>query len=562
MRQHFLSPNGVRLLTPFIVTLVTLAIACDADGDRAAEASALATEVLDAEGTSMGSVAFPVSCNEDASSHMRRGLALLHNMTYSEAAGAFSTASEADTDCALAHWGVAMTYVHPLWPDVPSAEDFERGWALLEKARAVGPKTPREAAYLTALEAYYQDGQSRDESARLASYAAAWQQVSADYPEDPEAALFRSLSLRATASGSDQTFKTEIEAAEIAQGVLEQIPDHPGAHHYIIHAYDLPSLAERALPVARSYGKVAPDNSHALHMTSHIFTRLGLWEESIEFNVRAAEAALKHPINGATSPHYLHAMDYLAYAHLQRANDTEAEQVLDRLASLAGPVVNHAASAYAFAAVPVRIALEQQQWSEAAKLTSRWPATIPWDKYPHLEAISEFARAMGAAHTGDTKTAKQSVARLGVLQEHAAAMPSAYDWGIQVEIQHVAARAWIAYAGGHTDEGLRLMRDAADLESSTQKNPVTPGEVLPAGELLGDMLLDQGRYDEARAAYDAALERSPNRFNSLYGAGRAAELNGDTRNAADYYRQLMALVSESRAKRPRLRHAEKFLQGE
>jgi tetratricopeptide (TPR) repeat protein len=559
MRSNALPSNGVSVWMPLIVTLCVLATACGTDGDRAEQASPLAVEVLDAEGASLGSVAFPVSCNEDASSHMRLGLALLHNMTYSEAAGAFQAASAADPDCALAYWGVAMTYVHPLWPDVPSGEDFERGWTLLQQARELGPRTPREEAYVSALEAYYRDGQSRDESVRLASYAAAWQQVSADYPDDPEAALFHSLSLRATAPGSDPTFKTEIAAAQIAERILEQIPDHPGAHHYIIHSYDVPSLAERALPVARSYGRVAPDNSHALHMTSHIFTRLGLWEESIEFNARAAAAALRHPINGATSPHYLHAMDYLAYAHLQRTEDGEAQRVFDQLKALTGPVVGHAASAYAFAAVPARIALEQQRWSEAAKLSSRWPATISWDRFPHLEAIPEFARALGAAHTGDMETAKRSVARLGVLQSHAAAMPSAYDWGIQVEIQEIAARAWIAYAEGRTDEGLTLMRKAADLESTTQKNPVTPGEVLPAGELLGDMLLDQRRYDEARAAYDTALERSPNRFNSLYGAGRAAELGGNADAAGDYFRQLVALTPESGGKRPRTGHAVKFL---
>jgi len=562
MRKDFLTSHGILLWTPLIFALSALATACGTKGDQAAQAAPLAVEVLDAEGASLGSVAFPVSCSEEASGHMRLGLALLHNMTYSEAAGAFRAASDADPNCALAYWGVAMTYVHPLWPDVPSGEDFERGWTLLQKAREVAPKTPREEAYVTALEAYYRDWQSRDESARLASYAAAWQQVSADYPNDPEAALFRSLSLRATASGLDQTFKTEIEAAEIAERILQQIPDHPGAHHYIIHSYDVPSLAERALPVARSYGKVAPDNSHALHMTSHIFTRLGLWEESIHFNARAAQAALKHPINGATSPHYLHAMDYLAYAHLQRGHDEEAQRVFDQLKALSGPVVDHAASAYAFAAVPARIALEQQRWSEAAKLSSRWPTTISWDRFPHLEAIPEFARALGAAHTGDMKTARRSAARLRALQSQAAAMPSAYDWGIQVEIQEVAARAWIAYAEGRTEGGLTLMRQAADLESTTQKNPVTPGEVLPAGELLGDMLLDQDRYDEARAAYDAALERSPNRFNSLYGAGRAAELAGAKETAANYYRQLSALAAESGGKRPRLEHATKFLSGE
>jgi tetratricopeptide (TPR) repeat protein len=518
-------------------------------------------EVFDQEGASLGSVAFPVSCSDEAAESMRRGLALLHNMTFVEAEGAFRSASEQDPDCALAYWGMAMTYLHPLWPDVPSTESFERGWDLLQEARSRGLGTEREEGYVTALEAYYRDGPNRDEPSRLASYAEAWAAVHAEHPDDPEAALFRALSLLATAPGSDQSFATQREAGAMAEAVLAAIPDHPGAHHYVIHAYDVPPLAEEALPAARSYGKVAPENAHALHMTSHIFTRVGSWEESIDYNVRSADAAARHPINGATSHHHLHAVDYLAYAYLQRGQNDRAEEILRHLEALDGPVFDHAASAYAFAAVPSRIALETHDWSRAAAVETDWPSQVAWERYPHLAAIPEFARALGSARTGDLSAAEAAIARLSQLEAEARALPQSYDWGTQVKIQELGARAWLAYAQGRADQALALMTEAADLEAGSTKNPVTPGEVLPAMELLGDLLLDLGQYAEAQQAYERALTRSPNRFNSLYGAGRAAQLQGDDQAAGEYYRHLHSVVAEDATGRSELEATREFLKG-
>ncbi len=530
------------------------------DADPGASFSGVtAIEVLDGQGASMGSVAFTVSCGEEASAEMRLGLALLHNMTYTEAESAFARATEMQPDCALAYWGQAMTYVHPLWPDVPSAASLDRGWELLQEARQAGLQTEREEAYVAALEGYYRDAASRDEPTRLAGYADGWAALSAGHPDDPEAALFTALSMVATAPASDPTMQRQRDAGAIAEQVLEAIPDHPGAHHYIIHAFDSPLLSDRALAVARSYGEVAPENSHALHMTSHIFTREGLWEESIEYNERAAAIALGEPIAGQTSHHLLHALDYLAYAHLQRGADDLAWAVVDRVNTLDGPVVNNAASAYGFAAVRARIALERGRWEDAAALTPREPAMIPWDTYPHIEAIPVFARALGFAHTGDLESARRSVARLGELRSHAESVPGNYDWATQVEIQQIGARAWIAYAEGRTDEAVSLMTEAAALEATTQKNPVTPAEVLPAGELLGDMLMELERYEEAVVAYAAALERNRNRFNSLHGAGLAAELAGDRAIAADYYRRLLDVGGASTTRRPVLARVEAFL---
>ena len=324
----------------------------------------------------------------------------------------------------------------------------------------------------------------------------------------------------------------------------------------MIHAFDAPSLADRALPVARQYGNVVPENSHALHMTSHIFTRRGLWEESIAYNTRAAE--LTGPVNGAVSGPKLHATDYLVYARLQRGEDDAAQEVLDGVNAIDGPIEDHAAAIYTLAAVEARLALERHRWADAAAVKVRQPASVAWDRYPHLEAIPSFARALGAARTGDLEAARRSAQRLEELETTAASVPDAYDWATQVRIQRIGALAWIAFEEGRVDEAVSLMTEAAELEATTTKNPVTPGEVLPAGELLGDMLMELDRHVEALEAYAAALERNANRFNSLYGAGLAAEAF-DREIAAGYYYQLLEVAGTEVTRLAPLEHAEAFL---
>ena len=367
------------------------------------------------------------------------------------------------------------------------------------------------------------------------------------------------LALLATAPTTDKTYTNQRQAGAITQGVLVELPKHPGAHHYTIHAYDFPPLAEDALATARSYDDVAPENSHALHMTSHIFTRRGLWPESIEFNIRAERAARERTPAGMISMHRLHAMDYLAYAYLQMGDDAAAEAVLEHMKALEPPFHNHAGTAYSFAAVPTRLALERHDWEMAATVEPAWPAGVAWEQYPHLLAIPYFARALGAARTGDQAAAEEAIAKLAELQEKAAALPGAYDWGIQVEIQKLGAQGWLAYEQGDQEAALALMAEAARKEASTAKNPVTPGEVLPARELYGDMLLATEDYDAALVEYRAALERSPNRFNSLFGAGRSAELAGEEATAADYYRQLQEVAPETSANRAALAHAKEYV---
>ena len=347
-------------------------------------------------------------------------------MTYKDAEAEFAAASERDPECVLARWGMAMSYVHPLWPDVPSDDALDRGMNLLVEARELRELSELEDAYLSALEGYYRDGSRRSEGDRLVSYAAGWEAAHLRDPGDLEAQLFRSLGMIAVAAVAEARVASQLEAGQLAEEVLTQVPDHTGALHYIIHAYDLPELADRALPAARTYGEVAAENSHALHMTSHIFTRVGLWEESVSYNRRAAAAGLANPINGTTSFHYLHAADYLAYAFLQQLDDEAAQQVWDDMASIAGPIFDHPASPYAFAAVPARIALERQDWEQASSLPAEWPASLAWSKYPHFVAISEFARGLGAARAGHSDVARTAIVRLGQLRDQAAALPGQY----------------------------------------------------------------------------------------------------------------------------------------
>jgi tetratricopeptide (TPR) repeat protein len=507
-------------------------------------------------GKHLGTVNFPVSCNEEARGHAERGLALLHNMTYEGSRAEFAEAIAADSDCAMGFWGQAMSYIHPLWSDPPDEVEFKKGQDLLKKARTRAKKTAWELAYIAAAESYYKEGRNESEKVNLASYEKAWEKVYRQFPEDLEAACFYALAHMATADPSDKTYAKQKRAGAIAEKVLYQISDHPGAHHYIIHAYDYPELAEKALAVARNYGKIAPSVPHALHMPTHIFTRYGIWEESIAMNRRSADAALKHPVGGAISLHYTHALDYLAYAYLQRGEDKKAKQVLDTIRDIKKPVQAHVASAYTFAAVPARLALERQEWADAASLKPRLPANYPWERFPAMEAVTHFARALGAARSGNTQVAGKALEKLAALHDLSVKI-SAY-WTKQIEIMRLSALAWSKYEGGLKEEGLNIMQKAAEMEASTEKHPVTPGEVLPARELLGDMLLEMGRYTKAKEAYETALNRSPNRLNSMYGAGRAAELIGNKKSALSFYKKLVEITVQD-SERERLQQAKAFL---
>jgi hypothetical protein len=516
-------------------------------------------------GEQLGAVDFPVTCNAAGQAAFRRGAALLHSFQYEDAEKAFGDAAAADPACAMAWWGTAMSLYHPVWAaanptGAPSPAELKRGAEAVEKARAAGAKTDREKDYISAIAAFYADAGTLDHRTRAMAFEKAMDQLAVKYPKDKEAAIFHAVSLLGTAFPGDKTYATEKKAAAILNRILPEAPRHPGVAHYLIHSFDYPALAELALPAARSYAKIAPSSPHALHMPSHIFTRLALWDESIASNLASAAAARErmarlHP--GATSYEDLHAQDYLEYAYLQGAQDEKAKGVVDAVAVDEKFDIEQFAGAYALAAVPARYAMERRQWSEAAALTVR-PASFPWAKFPWAEAIVWFAKGVGAARGGDVAGARAAVEKLTAIQKGLAEAKSVY-WAGQVEVQRLAAAAWLARAEKKDDEAVRLLSSAADLEDSTEKHPVTPGSIVPAREMLADLLLELNRPADSLREYEASLKVAPGRFNGVFGAARAAELSGDRAKARTLYASLVELGKSAQPPRAELKTARAFL---
>jgi len=485
-------------------------------------------------GEKLGTVELHMEYETPAEPHLRKGMALLHHMTYVGAREEFIKAVEKDPVSAMGYWGQAMTYIHPLWADPPSEEDFNRGAVLLEKAKLY--QRGREKDYIEATESYYKAGRNTSEKENLKAFAMGWKKVYDKYPDDTEAAAFYALAYLSTARADDKNYVVQKEAGRVGEVVLEMVADHPGGHHYIIHAYDYPELAPMGLGVSRNYGEIAPRIPHALHMPTHIFTRLGLWDESIDMNIRSAAAALAHPSKGQISLHYPHAVDYMVYAYIQKGEDQKAKEALDELMKKRDEYQTHVASHYTFNAAPARILLERKRWEEAAKLEPWLPSNYEKGKYPAMESLTYFARGLGSARIGDIAAAETAIEKMEQL-EKGAAKTSEY-WAKQIKIQYLTVRAWTLYNTSE-EKGLSVMKEAADLEATTEKHPVTPGEVLPARELYGDMLMESKMYEEALKEYEKSLERSKNRFNSLYGAGKASELSGDMVTAMKYYEKLV-----------------------
>jgi hypothetical protein len=510
-------------------------------------------------GEKLGRVNFSVSCNDAAQQQFNRAVALLHSFWYEEAAKGFAEVTKTDPKCGMGYWGVAMSFYHPVWVP-PVAAELQNGSAAAQQANVVGEPTARERDYIAAIAAFYKDADKFDHRTRALAYEKAMEQLYLRYPGDHEAAVFYSLALLGTALPTDKTYANQKKAGAILNQVLLSEPEHPGVAHYLIHSFDYPALAPMALAAARSYAKIAPSAPHALHMPSHIFTRLGLWQESIESNIASAAAARDynakmHP--GAASYNQLHAMDYMAYAYLQTAQDRKVKEVLNALYAMNKVDGNTQAAAYAFAAIPARYTLERRRWSEAAALKVH-PADFPWNNFSYAEAMIYFARAIGSSRSGDTAGASKEIERLASIRKSLADAKENY-WATQVEIQRGAAAAWLAHAEGKQKEALRLMRTAADLEDATEKHPVTPGPIVPARELLGDLLLELRQPQQALKEFEASLVVSPNRFNGLYGAARAAELSGDLEKARTFYAQLTTLGEHSDGQRPELQAAKVFL---
>ena len=510
----------------------------------------------------LGVVHFPVSCGEGALPGWSRAVALLHSFGYEEARKAFAAVAERDPACGMAWWGVAMTYYHPIWAP-PTAAELAAGRAAAEKASGAGAKTERERGYIAAIGAFYRDSDKADHRTRALAYKTAMEELAKRYSDDHEAAIFYALALLATSPPGDATFANQKKAAEILNGLLEKEPQHPGVAHYLIHAFDYPSLASLALPAARSYAKIAPSSPHALHMPSHIFTRLGLWKESIESNLASAEAARRlvaknHP--GAASFDALHALDYLEYAYLQGGDEAKAKRVLEEAATAKTFDDPSFAAGYALAAIPARFALERHRWADAAKLEPP-PADLPWERFVYAPAITYFAQALGCAKSGQPERARTALAKLEEIHDGLvrSPVPGPYDWAAQVESMRLAAAASLGFSEGRKDEALRLARSAADLEDRAGKHGVTPGAVLPARELLADDLREMGRPREALTEYEASLRQAPNRLNSLYGAARSAELSGESARARQLYAALLENLGDRTAGREEARQARDFL---
>jgi len=512
--------------------------------------------------TKLGKVHFPISCSAASQKKFDVGLAMLHSFWYAKSDKAFSELAAADPGCAMADWGVAMSRFHQIW-EAPPPDDLKAGVAAMAAARAAGAKTERERDYIEALGVYYDKSDTLDHVTRFTAFEKAMADLAAKYPKDREASIFYALTLNgvALAVPPDKTYARQRKAGAILEPIFREMPEHPGVAHYIIHSYDFPTLADHGLDAARRYSRIAQDSPHALHMPSHIFTRLGLWEDSIQSNLASAAAArkdLQRTMPGGSSFDELHAMDYLAYAYLQSGRDAEARKVLEDVSRAGKFDKENFAAAYALTAIPARLALERRNWSEAKSVTLQ-PAGFAWSKFPWTEATVVFARAMGFARSGETASARREVERLEKLRDSLKEAGNAY-WAGQVEIARREAGAWLARAEGRDAEALEQMRSAVALEGASDKSPVTPGPVLPASEQLGDLLIELGKPAEALAQYRADLATSPNRLNGLYGAARAARLSGDAATAREYYGKLLAVCVRADGAKDQVAEARLFLE--
>jgi tetratricopeptide (TPR) repeat protein len=462
----------------------------------------------------LGMVNFTTSCKADSQKAINTGVGLLHHMMYAQAEMFFGQLMEKEPDCAMMYWGYSMSLFQPLWPTIIKDEALIRGHSALAKAQQL-KSTKREKAYINAASQYYQNWETVPDKDRTIKWAKAQSLVYQHNPDDIDAAAFFALSQIVIAPKDDPLFRQNKEAGTLLAKLNEISPSHPGAIHYTIHAYDNPPLAKFAINAARAYDKIAPDVPHSLHMPSHIFIRLGMWGDAVSWNLRSAKAALKYPTNGSTSLHYAHAMDYLTYGYLQLGEVDKARQSFEQSESHQ-PIQAVFPTAYALAAMPARIALEQKKWLQASQLKINHPIYIPWQKFPQVEAITYYARGLGAARSGNLNLAQQSIEVLNDLYDKTKITSPSY-WAPLVDAQRQVVNAWISFGKGEKTQALVQLRQAADIEDSIDKNPVTPGAVLPARELLADMLFLNGDYSGAVTAYKAILAISPNRLNSVLG---------------------------------------------
>jgi tetratricopeptide (TPR) repeat protein len=516
-----------------------------------------------------GTVDFPVSCAPAVRAEFIRGVALLHSFFYEEARRIFTSVAKQDPNCAMAQWGIAMTWWHPIWTP-PTPDEMSAGKAAIEKAMGMTAGTERERGFIQALNVYYNTSDSPHAGAvgqschgplgardRVVAYEKEMRQLSEKYPDDFEAQTFYAFAILATgyATPTDTTLVKQLQAAALLEKLWKKNPNHPGVTHYLIHSYDYPALAERGLAAARSYGSIAPWVPHALHMPSHIFTRLGMWEESIAANRSSADAsrayaAIRH--RDATEAEELHALDYMAYSYLQEGQDAKAKEIVDFAGTVrkTNPELEFS-GAYALAAIPSRYALERNAWSDAAAL--RIPALPHWSSFPFMEALVEYAHALGRAHTGDLEGARRAMDRMRQLRD-ATSDPKFDYFKRQLDQQMEAASAWVAYGENKKEDAVSILRRAADAEDILGKHPVSPGALVPAREQLGDLLLELDRPKEAQREFEAALKIYPGRFRGLYGAAQAAKQMGEKEKAQHYYAKLIEQTAKADGSRSELTH--------
>jgi Tfp pilus assembly protein PilF len=495
----------------------------------------------------LGKVHFATSCNDVAQRRFDRALRYQHSFWYRESKEIFEEVLKADPACAIAYWGIAQSLMANPFNPTPK-KNLEEGLAAIQKGRAIGAKTARENDLIAAIGGFYTDFEKLDQKSRVQAYTNAMEQVASRYPDDDEVQIYYALALDIAASPSDKTYANQLKAAAILEPIFRRQPEHPGVAHYLVHTYDYPPIAAKGLDAAKRYARIAEAAPHAQHMPSHIFTRVGYWAESIASNTAAARLAKA----GHEGDDELHASDYLVYALLQLGRDREARTVMDQMGGITGYNPERNTGPFALAASPARYVVERGDWKAAAELP------LQSSRFAYVDAMAHFARALGAARSGHADAAKAEIAALAALRDKLRASKDAY-WADQVDIQWQAASAWAAEADGGHDEALRLMNAAADAEDKSEKATVTPGPIVPARQLLGDMLLARGRTKDALAAFEASLTKEPNRLGSLLGAAKAAERAGEADKARAYYAKVVGMAAQADPVRTEVAEARAFL---
>jgi hypothetical protein len=522
---------------------------------QGAAAGAVATMITAASAQELGRVSFKTSCTPAAQEKFDRGVALVHSFFYPDSVKAFTEAAEADPQCAIAYWGIAISHrPNPLVLPLAAAA-IKNGWEAVAKGKTIPAKTERERDWLAAIELYYKDYDKVDQTTRGLAYERAMEQLTQKYPDDVEAAIFYALALNETALPSDKTYAKLLKAGTILAKVAETLPEHPGVLHYTIHSYDYAPLAKRGINAANKYATVAPAAAHARHMPAHIYSMVGMWTESVASNGTSLVAAREQAARtwpGAAHPAEPHMLDFTQYALLQMGQDVRAKQVVDENSTIKKLGFEYVVGYTGLAAVPARYAMERQAWKEAAAIEPRG------SQFPQADAITYFARAMGSARSGDLAAAEQGVAKLKELRAMLEKANQSY-WAEQVEIQVLCASAWIAQANGRRDEALKFMRAAADLEDASEKHVAMENRLYPSRELLGDMLMAQQQPVQALKEYETSNESTPNRLRGLYGAAQAADGARQQDKARVYFSKLVELTRNADTERAEIREAKAYL---